>query len=156
MHLSVLFYNNKKWLSTICWEFSFYFNVSLIFFLWETTERGRDVGRGRSRCPVGSLMLDSIPGSWDHDLSRRQMLNHWATQISQSLSFSIFRCHHHFYHREGIPHCKWYSPKPCIRGFCRASCDFLGFSYLWSDRSVVLVSLLCSRENCCFAIYILV
>ena len=25
-------------------------------------ERGRDIGRGRSRLPVGSLMQDSIPG----------------------------------------------------------------------------------------------
>jgi len=25
---------------------------------------------------AGSPMRDSIPGHWDHDLSRRQMLNH--------------------------------------------------------------------------------
>ena len=36
----------------------------------------RHTERGRSRLPVGSLMRDSIPGSWDHDLSQRQMLNH--------------------------------------------------------------------------------
>ena len=40
------------------------------------TERGRDIGRGRSRIPVGSLMWDLIPGLWDHALSQRQMLNH--------------------------------------------------------------------------------
>ena len=48
------------------------------------TERGRDIGRGRSRLPVGSLMQGSIPGPWDHDLSQRQTLNQWTTQISQS------------------------------------------------------------------------
>ena len=45
------------------------------------TERGRDTGRGKSRLPVGSLMRNSIPGSRDHDLSWRQILNHWVTQV---------------------------------------------------------------------------
>ena len=35
------------------------------------TERGRDIGRGRSRLPMGSLMQNSIPGPWDHTLSQR-------------------------------------------------------------------------------------
>ena len=39
-------------------------------------ERGRDTGRGRSRLHAGSVMWDSIPGPWDHALSRRQTLNH--------------------------------------------------------------------------------
>ena len=39
-------------------------------------ERGRDIVRGRSRLPMGSLMQDSIPGPWDHDLSQKQILNH--------------------------------------------------------------------------------
>ena len=39
-------------------------------------ERSRDLGRGRSRVPVGSLMWDSIPGPRDHDLSQKQTLNH--------------------------------------------------------------------------------
>ena len=57
----------------------------LRFYLFmRDTERGRDTGRGRSRLPVGSLMWDLIPGPQDHDLSRRQMLNHWATQVSQN------------------------------------------------------------------------
>ena len=30
----------------------------------------------------GSPMQNSIPGPWDYPLSRRQMLNHWATQAS--------------------------------------------------------------------------
>ena len=37
------------------------------------TERGRDISRGRSRLPTGSLMWDSIPAFWDHDLSQRQV-----------------------------------------------------------------------------------
>ena len=32
-------------------------------------ERGRNIGRGRRRIPVGSLMWDWVPGPWDHDLS---------------------------------------------------------------------------------------
>ena len=30
---------------------------------------------------MGSLMQDSIPEPWDHDLSQTQMLNHWATHM---------------------------------------------------------------------------
>ena len=40
------------------------------------TERGRDTGRGRSRLPAGRPMWDSIPGPWDHDLSRRHTFIH--------------------------------------------------------------------------------
>ena len=68
--------------------------TSVLFFLKKNiyvciherhTERGRDTGRGRSRLLVGSTTWDSIPGPWDHDLSRRQTLNHWATQVPLSL-----------------------------------------------------------------------
>ena len=54
---------------------SFFFK-EFIYLLTRDTERGRDIGRGRSRCPVGSPMQDSIPGPQDHDLSQRQTLNH--------------------------------------------------------------------------------
>ena len=47
------------------------------------TERSRDIGRGRSRLPAGSLMRDSIPGPRDHNLSQRQMRNHSAIQAPQ-------------------------------------------------------------------------
>ena len=47
-------------------------------------ERSRDLGRGRSRLPAGNPMRDSIPGPQDHNLSPRQTLNHWATQVSHS------------------------------------------------------------------------
>ena len=36
------------------------------------TERGRDIGRERSRLPVVNPVRDSIPGPQDHDLSQRQ------------------------------------------------------------------------------------
>ena len=38
-------------------------------------ERDRDIGRGRSRLPVGRLMGDMIPGPEDHHLSQKT-LNH--------------------------------------------------------------------------------
>ena len=50
-------------------------------------DTGRDMDRGRSRLPVGSPMQDSIPGPHDHNLSQRQMLNHWATQASLNKAF---------------------------------------------------------------------
>ena len=62
-------------------------------------ERGRDIGRGRSRLRGGSLTQDSIPKPWDHDLSQRQMLNHRATQVplhhhfSRILPFICEKCH---------------------------------------------------------------
>ena len=62
---------------------TFHFLFFLIFHLFmRDTERGRDIGRGRSRLHAGNLMQDSIPGPQDHDLSQRQTLNHWATQAS--------------------------------------------------------------------------
>ena len=39
-------------------------------------ERSKDIGRGRSRLPMRSLMQDSIPGPRFHYLIQRQTLNH--------------------------------------------------------------------------------
>ena len=69
-------------------DFGFFGKIYL-FFHERYRKRGRDIGRGRSRLPVRSLMWDLIPGPWswcgtwsqDHALSRRQMRNHWATQM---------------------------------------------------------------------------
>ena len=59
------------------------FNFKIFLFIYERhTERGGDIGRGRSRLPSGSLMWDLIPGPWDHALSRRQIIKHWAIQAS--------------------------------------------------------------------------
>ena len=41
---------------------------------------GRGSGRGRSRLLAEDLMWSSIPELWGHALSRRQMLNDWATE----------------------------------------------------------------------------
>ena len=69
-------------------------SLIFIFFIFEDfylftrerhTERGRDIGRGRSRLSEGRLMRDSILGPWDHNLSQRQALNHWATQLPDLL-----------------------------------------------------------------------
>ena len=56
-----------------CFVLRFY-----LFIHGRHTERGRR----RSRLLAGSLMQNSIPGPWDHDLSQGQMLNCWATQAT--------------------------------------------------------------------------
>ena len=66
--------------------FSF-FILRFYLFIHERTKRGRDIGRGRSRLPAGSLMWDLIPGPQQHDLSQRQMFNLWATQAPFELLF---------------------------------------------------------------------
>ena len=53
-----------------------FFKKKTIYSFMRDIERGRDIGRGRSRFLRGSLMQDSVPGCWDHALSQRQMLNH--------------------------------------------------------------------------------
>ena len=66
-----------------------------IFYLFiheRHRERGRNIGRGRSRLPAGSPMRDSIPGPRDHDLSQRQTLNRWAPQTSLgTLDFRVWK-----------------------------------------------------------------
>ena len=61
--------------------YSFFLRLYLFIHERHTTERGRNIGRGRSRLCMGSQMWDSIPGPQDHDLSRRQKLNHRASQV---------------------------------------------------------------------------
>ena len=73
-------------------NFSFSFFLRLYLFIHERErERGRDIGRGRSRLHAGSPMWGSILGLQDHILSRRQMLNRWATQVSPNFSFNDCR-----------------------------------------------------------------
>ena len=56
-------------------------------------QRGRDIGRGRSRFPAGRLMWNSIFWPQDYALSQK-MLNRWATQSFPSLDIFITRvCH---------------------------------------------------------------
>ena len=67
--------------SNSCLYVSFFLFLRFYLCIHERhTERGRDRNRGKGRLPAGTLMWDSIPGLWDHGLSQRQMLNHWATQ----------------------------------------------------------------------------
>ena len=48
---------------------SIYFFLRFYLFIHERhRDRGRDTGRGKSRVPVESLMQDSLPGPWNHDL----------------------------------------------------------------------------------------
>ena len=66
-----------------CWFLFFFLELYIfIYSFMRGTEKGRDIGRGRSRIPVQSPMWGSILGLWDHALTRRQMLNHWATKVS--------------------------------------------------------------------------
>ena len=57
--------------------FGCFFFLRFCLFIHERhRKRGRDIGRGRCRLPVGSPTWNSIPGPQDHNLSPRQMLNH--------------------------------------------------------------------------------
>ena len=65
-------------------------NVSLIHE--RHTDRGRDVGRRRSRLPVGSAMRDSIPrlGSGPEPKANAQLLSHpGVPQINEIFFFKI-------------------------------------------------------------------
>ena len=53
-----------------------FFKNIFIYLFMRDIERGRHIGRGRSRLTAGSLRWDSTPGPQDHDLKRRQPLNH--------------------------------------------------------------------------------
>ena len=57
-----------------------FFFLRFYLFIHEK-DIGRDTGRERSRLPKGSLIQDSIPRPRDHDLSQKQMLNCWASQM---------------------------------------------------------------------------
>ena len=58
-------------------SFSFiFFFKDFIYLFMRDTDRGIETGRGRSRLPKGSPMCNLIPRPHDHDLSRKQTLNH--------------------------------------------------------------------------------
>ena len=63
-----------------------FFWIFYLFMRDIERERGREMGRGRSRLHSGSPMWNLILKLQDHALSQRQMLNWWATQASQNLS----------------------------------------------------------------------
>ena len=41
-----------------------FFKKDFIYLFMSDTERGSNIDRGRSRVPMGSLVRDTIPGSW--------------------------------------------------------------------------------------------
>ena len=53
----------------------FIFFKDFIYSFMRDMERGRDIGRGRSRLLAGILMWDLIPGLQDHSLGQRQAPN---------------------------------------------------------------------------------
>ena len=52
-----------------------YFLKYFIYLFMRDTQKGRDLGRRRSRLLAGSPIWDSVPRPRDHDLSQRQTLN---------------------------------------------------------------------------------
>ena len=56
-----------------CSLFITFFRRFYLFIHKRHREGGIDIGRGRSRLPAGNPVWDSIPGPWDHALSRRQI-----------------------------------------------------------------------------------
>ena len=71
------------WSMFLSWV-RFFFLRFYIFIHERHRERSRYIGRGRNRLRIGSPMQNSIPGPRDHNLSQRQMLNYWATQVPLS------------------------------------------------------------------------
>ena len=76
----------SAWISLL---FSFFLKIYL--FIHERhrlRERERQRHRQREKqAPRREPDVGPDPGSWDHDLSWRQVPNHWATQASQYHSF---------------------------------------------------------------------
>ena len=74
------------------WQESWFnlFKDFIYLFVYERhRKRGRDIGRGRSRLSARSPMWDLIPGPWDHTLSQKQTLNHWAIQVPRKLVLNV-------------------------------------------------------------------
>ena len=78
---------------TSAMEFWYFFlflkNILFIYSFMRNREREAETARGRSRLPAGNPMWDLIPGPCDHNLSQKQTINHWATQVSQD-NFSMY------------------------------------------------------------------
>ena len=69
--------DNKPFISMLEMSSSQFLKESFYLFIHERhRETGREIGRGGSRFPAGSLTWNLIPGPPDHSLSQRQMLNH--------------------------------------------------------------------------------
>ena len=90
MNLKDVLIISLLYVSNLSLPLHFFFFLKILFiYSWET-DRERQRHRGRSRLHARSPTWDPIPGLQDYALSQRQMLNHWATQVSLSLHFC---CH---------------------------------------------------------------
>ena len=90
-----LWMRGKRTMARDEWVFNSSLNASFIFLRFYLfmrawgTERGRDIGRERSRLLAGSPMRNLILGLHDHALGRRQALNCWATQAFSECIFYL-------------------------------------------------------------------
>ena len=73
----------------------------LFIYSWKTQrEKGKDIGRGRSRLQAGSLMWESIPRTGIMPKADTQLLSHqasqiffnWKNMISSYLYYKILGC----------------------------------------------------------------
>ena len=79
--------------SNLCVEKKKYFLKDFIYLFEKDRDNDRENTNEREeQAPhwAGNLMWNSIPGPWDHDLSQRQMLNYWATQVLQKDTILIY------------------------------------------------------------------
>jgi len=66
------------------------FLIFIYLFIFQRVgehKQGEWEGEKQASRWAGSLMRGSIPGPWDHDLSRRQTFNDWATQAPLFIIF---------------------------------------------------------------------
>ena len=78
-------YSKEKLCILICLALGKKFFLRFYLYIYERhRERGRVTGRGRSRLHARSPMW-----AQDHDLSRKQVLNHWATQAALALKILL-------------------------------------------------------------------
>ena len=111
-------------------------------------ERGRDTGRGRTRLPAGNLMQDWIPGPRGHTQSRRQMLNHWATQVPVHISLLSNSLGLGFQDRKkkSVCVCVWQLGWGSREG---GSGGVLLQGFIWNPRPIrTLPSSICGFSNC--------
>ena len=55
-----------------------------MYLFMRESEKEAETQAEKEAGSLGEPMCDSIPGPQDHDLSQRQILNHWATQVPSS------------------------------------------------------------------------
>ena len=61
--------------------------LKIYLFVHERYTEAETQAEGEAGSQWGARWQDWIPGPQDHNLSQRQMLNHWATQVPLLVSF---------------------------------------------------------------------